>query len=584
MENMELEEITAFERKKEADDKNAETKEMIEYYTRILKETETSERFVISPKHRMMEYWDFVTLAFLTYTATITPWEMAFWTHSAAGSAMYILNRIGDAFFSCDMILNFFLIYYNNEKGREEKDQVKIIFHYLKGWFFVDLLATIPYDALFSPNSDDEGLNIFSYLRLLRILKLLRMFRVARILSRWQSRLGIRNSISSLLWCFVCAITIAHWGACVWGITPLFMMPDPGWMVYKDVGLEGPFAQYLASMYWSVMTITTIGYGDVPATNNLERFVSVGFMCFGGVLYAIIVGTICDTVTGMNVAEANFRRMMDNLNEYMSENKVPRHRRVEMRKYFLQNQPRFRHVENSVVLSNMSPGLQVKMSEICNGIWLKKIEFLKDPENPDEAKTLTIAIMQKLGLASFPSQEEIVTVGERASTLYIVKRGLVARRGFILKVSDPIGDDIILNLILDDPRRDYSVNTLTFVDLFTISRDDLLSAMEDVECPRICAKIRKLAIRMAVRLEFIAEAKRRKKAIENKKKGIAVKKAVEKKTKAKEKPNLAPPPHLAQIDDIVRLSEKIDRFLNVMRKKDKKTYPDNIKWKIKQSA
>ena len=56
---------------------------------------------------------------------------------------------------------------------------------------------------------------------------------------------------------------------------------------------------YVAAMYWSIMTITTIGYGDVPAQSTPERAVVCVCMLLGAGMFAYVVGSVCGIIAGM---------------------------------------------------------------------------------------------------------------------------------------------------------------------------------------------------------------------------------------------------------------------------------------------
>ncbi|CAN0554306.1 unnamed protein product, partial [Laminaria digitata] len=40
--------------------------------------------------------------------------------------------------------------------------------------------------------------------------------------------------------------------------------------------------QYLASLYWTIATLMSVGYGDISANNNRERLFALGTMVSGG--------------------------------------------------------------------------------------------------------------------------------------------------------------------------------------------------------------------------------------------------------------------------------------------------------------
>ena len=74
------------------------------------------------------------------------------------------------------------------------------------------------------------------------------------------------------------------------------------WVYTYDVLFAGPIVQYSVALYWSVMTITTIGYGDIVAHNTVERILSVFCMIFGATLYVRDIASMsAGYVTKFNV-------------------------------------------------------------------------------------------------------------------------------------------------------------------------------------------------------------------------------------------------------------------------------------------
>ena len=72
-----------------------------------------------------------------------------------------------------------------------------------------------------------------------------------------------------------------------------------------------PFDNYVVALYWSVMTMSTIGYGDVSPKTRYERIYEIFGMILGASVYAYMVGAICSIVASMNAVSAEFNQQMD---------------------------------------------------------------------------------------------------------------------------------------------------------------------------------------------------------------------------------------------------------------------------------
>ena len=79
--------------------------------------------------------------------ATQTDWSGLL----AGGTIVWFLNRIVDMIFLADLVVNFFLMYQKEFKDGTTMwiyDRKMIIKHYLKGYFIIDTMSTVPFDML----------------------------------------------------------------------------------------------------------------------------------------------------------------------------------------------------------------------------------------------------------------------------------------------------------------------------------------------------------------------------------------------------------------------------------------------------
>jgi hypothetical protein len=76
--------------------------------------------------------------------------------------------------------------------------------------------------------------------------------------------------------------------------------PDPRrtWIgaVMPDFREDGLWIRYVTSLYWSITTMTTTGYGDLHAENSREMLFGIAYMLFNLWLTAYLIGNMTNLV------------------------------------------------------------------------------------------------------------------------------------------------------------------------------------------------------------------------------------------------------------------------------------------------
>ncbi len=132
----------------------------------------------------------------------------------------------------------------------------------------VDLLSTVPIIAFFLPHSMTLGL--FRLFRVLRILKLVRYSKTMTIITN-----VLRNVKRELLAVLVLALAYIFASAMV-----IFQ-------VEPDL-----FRNFFEAVYWSTVSITTIGYGDIAPVTSIGRLVTMISALVGVAVIALPSGII----------------------------------------------------------------------------------------------------------------------------------------------------------------------------------------------------------------------------------------------------------------------------------------------------
>ena len=100
------------------------------------------------------------------------------------------------------------------------------------------------------------------------------------------------------------------------------------WVIAYDeeVATNGPVnIQYLYSVYWALTTLSTVGYGDITPTNNIERSYCFFAMLVGAMMFGYMMSTIGSMVTTMDRQAAAFEEKMDKVRRFISRSSRTRH-------------------------------------------------------------------------------------------------------------------------------------------------------------------------------------------------------------------------------------------------------------------
>lgn len=138
----------------------------------------------------------------------------------------------------------------------------------------VDLLSILPtYISILLPGSQ--------YFLVIRILRVLRVFRVLKftqyLLEANQLRKALRSSRRKIT---------------VFVFTVVTITVIVGSLMYVIEGAENGFTSIPKGMYWAIVTLTTVGYGDISPQTNFGQMLSAMIMIMGYGIIAVPTGIV----------------------------------------------------------------------------------------------------------------------------------------------------------------------------------------------------------------------------------------------------------------------------------------------------
>lgn len=165
-----------------------------------------------------------------------------------------------------------------------KRGAVSFILYPITPMALVDLISLIPFFA-FMVNPAWRALRLTRLLMALRVFRLIRYGRGLTLISR-----GIRRQLGPLIIVLVFAVVYVLIAALV-----------------AFNGEPETFPTYFDAIYWSVLTLTTVGYGDVYPITNLGRIISI-VSSFVGVVIIALPASILTVGIGQELHERHLQQ------------------------------------------------------------------------------------------------------------------------------------------------------------------------------------------------------------------------------------------------------------------------------------
>lgn len=272
-----------------------------------------------------------------------------------------------------DILLNFNTGYFH--RGTLITTRKEILKRYVKANFWLEAISILPSLILnLLPinflNAYKPEINFLEFFFLLRIIFFDKMIR--KICDFYQSTEFLNNFISLLKLC-VWSLFVAHLCACMFHYVSILDSSDykKTWVTLFEHSHEDNslYSEYITSLYWSVTTMVTVGYGDVIPVTPHEKIVAITAMLGACCVFAYIMNSIGGIINSFNNRQTVLRQKIQAVNIYLDMKEIDNDLRIRIRKYleYLYEERNAMMKEGHSVVSNLSTSLKTEIFQRLNG-------------------------------------------------------------------------------------------------------------------------------------------------------------------------------------------------------------------------
>lgn len=361
--------------------------------------------------------WDSLILILVAISCVMVPYQFAF-DQANTLSGFQVIYLI-DLFFIADIFLNCFTTF--RRHGIEISDRPTCTRHYARRMMMVDVLGSLPLDLIawvLIGNGQFLGGSLVLALRLLRLLRIVRLFVILR---RWEAFNWSNPGALRVVKFLVSILLLMHWLACIWFFSAFASgFPADSWAARAGVAGSGPMDQYIRSIYWTITTMTTVGYGDITPARSIEYVLSAIIMLMGASLYAFIIGSVASLLSSIQAAKNRHWERIDSVTEFLRQRQVPAEIDAKVRNYYEYAWEHDRGMDKNAMLNDLPGPLRLEILLHLASNILETVPLFKNcsPVLRDE---LLISLESK----TFTPGSNIANEGEMGRSIYFIVEGSV---------------------------------------------------------------------------------------------------------------------------------------------------------------
>lgn len=380
----------------------------------------------------------FIFLMILIYSSFLAVLDPRFYNSKAVLS----ISLTAELLLQFQFLINYLLIPFQDPNLKKPNyNHLKIFINRYETKFLtmvLDLISVFPSSAIsLSFNSNNTSLtfiNVFFKLFFLSKLSLIyhlrRWIHFSSIFEYQNKSLDSDKSAfskSKTGMYLVCLrivlffILIIHVFACIWlSITSdfLYFSNHNNWIVNSNLEDSPLIDLYVCSVYFSVTTLFTVGYGDIKSYNPLERVVVIVFLIIGCLIYSLVLTIVSGLMKTHNIKDKVYQERLDTLYELYHIYRLPYDLYRQLQSSIDHNFETWKGDKEellSVLPNSIRTNLQLKIYES----FIKKFNFFLNVED----NNFILSIASKLNSHIFEKERYILETSDNLEEMFFIAEG-----------------------------------------------------------------------------------------------------------------------------------------------------------------
>uniref|UniRef100_A0A0E0C5B3 Potassium channel n=1 Tax=Oryza meridionalis TaxID=40149 RepID=A0A0E0C5B3_9ORYZ len=421
-------------------------------------------RFIISPYDRRYRIWETFLIVLVVYSAWVSPFEFGFIPKPTG--ALATADNVVNAFFAVDIILTFFVAYLDKISYMLEDDPKKIAWRYSTTWLVLDVASTIPSE--FARRILPSKLRSYGFFNMLRLW---RLRRVSSLFSRLE-----KDRHFKYFWVrcakLICVTLFAvHCAACFYYLlADRYPVPTSTWIgnYMADFHERSLWIRYVTSVYWSITTLTTVGYGDLHAENTREMIFNIFYMLFNLGLTAYLIGNMTNLVVHGTSRTRNYRDTIQAATSFGVRNQLPPRLQDQMISHIsLKYRTDSEGLQQQEILDSLPKAIKSSISQYLFFHLVQNVYLFQGVSND-----LIFQLVSEMKAEYFPPREDVILQNEAPTDFYILVSGSVVIQ--VAKSGEVVGE---IGVLCYRPQL-FTVRTRSLCQLLRLNRTAFLSIVQ----------------------------------------------------------------------------------------------------------